>query len=154
MFENLKRTRKELEDEALKLDEKLVQLLEKQLNVMDTEKQNDNEEIEEDHSLALKVADEIVRIEKNLDRVDDKKRIKPLNKALERIRENFQANGYEIVSLLNHEYDDRMNIDVINFKADENLKEGQRIISKVIKPPIKYKGVLIQRGQVDVSQYE
>lgn len=154
MFENLKKTRKELEDEALKLDEKLVQLLEKQLNVMDAEKQDDNKEKEDDHSLALKVADEIVRIEKNLDRVDDKKRIKPLNKALERIRANFQANGYEIVSLLNQEYDDRMNIDVINFKPDGNLKEGERVISKVIKPQIKYKGVLIQRGQVDVSQYE
>jgi len=102
----------------------------------------------------LKVADEIERIEKNLERVEDQKRIKPLAKALERIRANFQSNGYEIVSLLNQKYDDRMSLDVINFKVDDTLEDGERIISRVVKPQVKYNGVLIQRGQVDVSQSE
>ncbi|CAN0605917.1 unnamed protein product, partial [Ectocarpus sp. 12 AP-2014] len=35
---------------------------------------------------------------------------------------------------------------------DENLEEGTRIITAVIKPQVNYKGVLIQRAQVDVSQ--
>ena len=153
--EKLSKTRKELEEEAIKLDEKLVGILENQLKILQEERpeqQNGQDVQEQDHTLALKVADEIVRIEKNLERVDDKQRIKPLSKALERIRANFKANGYEIVSLLNKKYDDRDEIDVINFKVDENLNEGERIITRVVKPQVKFNGVLIQKGQVDVSQ--
>lgn len=154
--ESLATTRRELEQEAIRLDEKLVEVMETQMKIIQEERkaQPENKNGEQDHSLALKVADEIERIEKNLERVEDQKRIKPLAKALERIRANFQANGYEIVSLLNQKYDDRMSLDVINFKTDDTLKDGERIISRVVKPQVKYNGVLIQRGQVDVSQSE
>jgi len=154
--ESLASTRRELEKEAIRLDEKLVGVMETQMKIIQEERkaQPERSKGEQDHSLALKVADEIERIEKNLERVEDQKRIKPLAKALERIRANFQANGYEIVSLLNQKYDDRMSLDVINFKVDDTLKDSERIISRVVKPQVKYNGVLIQRGQVDVSQSE
>ena len=154
--ESLANTRKELEKEAIRLDEKLVGVMETQMKIIQEERKAKpgSQNGEQDHSLALKVADEIERIEKNLERVEDQKRIKPLAKALERIRANFQANGYEIVSFLNQKYDDRMSLDVINFKTDDTLKDGERIISRVVKPQVKYNGVLIQRGQVDVSQSE
>lgn len=154
--ESLVRTRRELEQEAIRLDEKLVGVMETQMKIIQEERkvQPESQNSEQDHALALKVADEIERIEKNLERVEDQKRIKPLAKALERIRANFQSNGYEIDSLLNQKYDDRMSLDVINFKVDDTLKDGERIISRVVKPQVKYNGVLIQRGQVDVSQSE
>ena len=154
--ESLASTRRELETEAIRLDEKLVGVMETQMKIVQEERntQPEGQNEEQDHSLALKVADEIVRIEKNLERVEDQKRIKPLTKALERIRANFQANGYEIVSLLNQKYDDRMSLDVINFKTDDSLNDGERIVSRVVKPQVKFNGVLIQRGQVDVSQSE
>lgn len=154
--ESLTNTRKELEQEAIRLDEKLMQVMENQMKVLEdgNKSQSETQNNEPDHSLALKVADEIVRIEKNLERVDDQKRIKPLSKALDRIRANFEANGYEIVSLLNKKYDDRDEIDVINFKVDENINEGERVITRVVKPQIKFNGKLIQKGQVDVSQSE
>jgi hypothetical protein len=57
-----------------------------------------------------------------------------------------------MVNLLNKGYDERMNIDVINFITDENLTEGRKIITSVIKPQVNYNGILIQRAQVDVSQ--
>ena len=69
-----------------------------------------------------------------------------------RIQNNFAANGYEMINHLNKAYDERFNIDVINFITDENLEEGARIISAVIKPQVNYNDVLIQRAQVDVSQ--
>ena len=78
--------------------------------------------------------------------------IKPLLKGIERIQNNFSANGYEMINHLNKAYDERFNLDVINFITDENLDEGTRIITAVIKPQVNYKGVLIQRAQVDVSQ--
>lgn len=151
----IKNTKKSLEEESIKLDSKLVEVLDTQLKLKQEEKQvvstNSNSEI--DHSLALKVADEIVRMQKNISKMDDDtKGLKPLVKGIERIQANFASNGYEMVNLLNKDYDERMNIDVINFITDENLTEGRKIITSVIKPQVNYNGVLIQRAQVDVSQ--
>jgi predicted RNase H-like nuclease (RuvC/YqgF family) len=151
----IRNTKKSLEEESLKLDSKLVEVLDIQLKLKQEEKQivsaNSNTEI--DHSLALKVADEIVRMQKNISKMDEEtKGLKPLVKGIERIQANFASNGYEMVNLLNKGYDERMNIDVINFITDENLTEGRKIITSVIKPQVNYNGILIQRAQVDVSQ--
>ena len=151
----IRNTKKSLEEESLKLDNKLIEVLETQLKVQQEETKNQpiatNEKT--DHSLALKVADEIVRMQKNISRMDaDIKGLKPLEKGIERIQANFAANGYEMVNLLNNEYDERMNIDVINFVEDDTLESGKRIISKIIKPQVNFNGILIQRAQVEVSQ--
>ncbi len=151
----IRNTKKSLEEESLKLDNKLIEVLETQLKVQQEESKNQliatNEKA--DHSLALKVADEIVRMQKNISRMDaDTKGLKPLEKGIERIQANFAANGYEMVNLLNNEYDERMNIDVINFVEDDTLESGKKIISKIIKPQINFNGILIQRAQVEVSQ--
>ena len=151
----IKNTKKSLEEESVKLDSKLIEVLETQLKLKQEEKQftpaNSTNEI--DHSLALKVADEIVRMQKNISKMDhETKGLKPLVKGIERIQANFASNGYEMVNLLNKDYDERMNIDVINFITDENLSEEKKLITAVIKPQVNYKGVLIQRAQVDVSQ--
>jgi len=148
---NLQDTRKALEEEGVKLDNKLIEVLETQLKII--KNNNLGKEKEIDHTLALKVADEIVRIEKNISKMDSStKGIKPLIKGIERIKDNFAANGYEMVQLLGKEYDDGMNIDVINFIDDENIPSGKKIITRIIKPQVNYKDVLIQRAQVDVSQ--
>lgn len=151
----IKNTKTALEEESIKLDSKLVEVLESQLKLKLEKKQiipiNSNNEI--DHSLALKVADEIVRMQKNISKMDNEtKGLKPLVKGIERIQANFASNGYEMVNLLNKDYDERMNIDVINFITDENLTEGRKVIKAVIKPQVNYNDVLIQRAQVDVSQ--
>ncbi|MBL0235679.1 MAG: hypothetical protein IPQ02_03425 [Saprospiraceae bacterium] len=151
----IKNAKKSLEEESIKLDSKLIEVLDTQLKLKQEEKQivsaNTNTEI--DHSLALKVADEIVRMQKNISKMDEEtKGLKPLVKGIERIQANFASNGYETINLLNKDYDERMNIDVINFITDENLTAGRKIITSVIKPQVNFNGVLIQRAQVDVSQ--
>jgi len=147
---NLQDTRKAIEEEGVKLDNKLVEVLETQLKIINN---NTGSEKETDHALALKVADEIVRIEKNISKMDNEtKGIKPLVKGIERIKDNFKANGYDMVQLLDKEYDDGMNIDVINFIDDDTIPSGEKIITRIIKPQVNYKDVLIQRAQVDVSQ--
>ncbi len=151
----IRNTKKSLEEEGLRLDNKLIEVLETQLLVQQEESKSQSPTTHEkaDHSLALKVADEIVRLQKNISRMDaDIKGLKPLEKGIERIQANFAANGYEMVNLLNNEYDERMNIDVINFLEDDSLESGKKIITKVIKPQVNYKGILIQRAQVEVSQ--
>ena len=150
----LHKTKLSLEEETVKLDNKLIELLESQLKVKEaTPVVAAENAAAPDHSLALKVADEIVRMQKNIAKMsDDVKGLKPLLKGIERIQNNFLANGYEMINLLNKDYDERMNIDVINFITDKNLPEGRKVICAVIKPQVNYNGVLIQRAQVDVSQ--
>jgi len=145
--------RKSLEKEMIKIDSKLISLLGPQPKSIETQKDGQVKiNNEPDHSLALKVANEIVRMEKNLARVDKGfKGVKPLLKGLERIKDSLAANGYEILDLVGKEYDDRMNVEVINFLFDENIQKGKSIITKVIKPQVNYDGVLIQRAQVEVS---
>jgi hypothetical protein len=151
----IRKTKATLEEESVKLDNKLVEVLDTQLKLqLETAKSQPVASNEKsDHSLALKVADEIVRMQKNISKMDEAtKGIKPLLRGIERIQNNFAANGYEMINLLNTDYDERSKIDVINFITDENLAEGKRIISAVVKPQVNYNGVLIQRAQVDVSQ--
>ncbi|MDR2408964.1 MAG: hypothetical protein LBE13_12745 [Bacteroidales bacterium] len=151
----IRNTKQSLEEKGLKLDNKLVEVLDTQLKLMQEEKRitqaKPTNEI--DHSLALKVADEIVRMQKNISKMDgETKGLKPLVKGIERIQNNFASNGYEMVNLLNKDYDERANIDVINFISDENLPLGRKVITAVIKPQVNYNGILIQKAQVDVSQ--
>lgn len=137
-----------MQEDSIKLDNQILMLVEKQLNAAPTVAS----QAEKDHSLALKVADEIVRIELNLSRMDSSvKGYKQLSKAVERIKNNFQANGYEIVDMLGKPYNEGMKV-VANFVPDDNLKEGEQVITGVIKPQINYNGKMIQSAQITVSQ--
>lgn len=141
-----------LQEDALKLDEKLIELLDKQLNIQQTTSVTTKEEKEVDHSLAKKVADEIVRIELNLSRMDASvKGHKQLSKAVERIKNNFLAQGYEIVDMLGKPYNEGMRINA-DFAINEELQEGERIITSITKPQINYNGEIIQKATVTVSQ--
>lgn len=143
-----------LEKEALGLDIKLIEILENQIFLPQEKKSYliSDQEVDIDHSLVLKVADEITRMQKNIYQMGPSvKGIKPLTKGLDRIRKNFMANGYEILDLLNKPYNSRMNIDVINYVDNPALGEEDKVIVKVIRPQVNFNGVLIQRAQVDVA---
>ena len=149
----LQQAQVKLQEESIKLDEKLVEVLDKQLPAIDIKNQGESDQ-EPDHSLALKVADEIVRIEKNLSNMDSSiKGYKPLSKAVQRIKDNFMAYGYEMVEMLGKPYSDGMKASV-TFVTDENMKDGEKIITRVIKPQVNYNGVMIQIAQIEVSQSE
>lgn len=146
--ESLESAQKAILEESVKLDNKLVELMDKQVVPQPEGSGND----QPDHSLALKVADEIVRIETNLSRMDESvKGYKQLKKAVERIRTNFLANGYEIVEMLGKPYNEGMKV-VANFVSDDTLAEGEQKITGIIKPQINYKGKMIQSAQITVSQ--
>ncbi len=147
-FEKIKSAQDALQEESLKLDEKLVDILDKQMAIQNAAPA----QAEPDHSLALKVADEIVRIETNLSRMDASvKGYKQLSASVRRIKENFAANGYEMVDMLGKPYKEGMKV-IANFVPDESLKEGEQIITGIIKPQINYNGVMIQAAQITVSQ--
>lgn len=153
LSDQIKKTYEELHDEQTKLDGQLIKLLDTQMQLMKEERQTLSAKAEEvDHSLALKVADEIIRIQKNLSNMDSAtKGLKQLSASVERIKDNFRANGYEMIDILNKPYDIGMKVIVANSVPNDNLKEGEQIISKIIKPQVNFKGVMIQAAQVEVS---
>ncbi len=144
--DDLQLAQTKLQEECIKIDSKMIDLMEKFMKLQPPSSS------EPDHSLALKVADEITRIEVNLSRMDASVRgYKQLSKAVERIKNNFLANGYEIVDMLGKPYNEGMKV-IADFVPDEKLAEGEQIITGITKPQIKYKGDMIQAGQVTVSQ--
>ena len=140
-----------MQEESIKLDNKLLEVVEQQMKAVPV---TTNNAASVDHSLALKVADEIVRIELNLSRMDPSiKGYKQLAKAVQRIKDNFLANGYEIVDMLGKPYIAGMKA-AVTFVIDENLSRGEQVITKVIKPQINYQQQMIQAAQIEVSQSE
>lgn len=107
---------------------------------------------EADHSLALKVADEITRIEQNLAQMDAAVRgHKQLTAAVKRMHENLQAAGYQLPALLDKPYDEGMKVTAA-FVTDEQYDKDQRIITRVFKPTVLHHGRMIQAGDVQVTQ--
>lgn len=145
--EALQIAQSKIQEDSVKLDNQMLALMERKMNANPVIASADT-----DHSLALKVADEIVRIELNLSRMDASvKGYKQLTKAVERIKNNFQANGYEIIDMLGKPYNEGMKV-IANFVPDETLKEGEQIITGVTKPQINFNGKMIQAAQITVSQ--
>lgn len=151
--QKIKETQKQLQEENVKLDAKLVEILEKQIeskNAINVTSKEESNEV--DHSLAIKVADEITRIEINLSRMDPSiKGYKQLSKAVDRIKNNFLAQGYEIVAMLGKPYNNGMRV-IADFVVNEELNEGEQIITGITKPQINYNGEMIQAAQITVSQ--
>ena len=84
----IQQTKKALEEEGVKLDSKLADLLASQMQLMKEERQAvpSSKAEEVNHELALKVADEIIRIQKNLGNMDaETKGLKQLVASVKRI---------------------------------------------------------------------
>jgi cell division septum initiation protein DivIVA len=149
----LSNAKKSIEEEQVQINTKLAELYNGQMELLKQErKANPTNEI--DHSLALKVADEIVKMQMNLVHMDGKVRgHKQLTIAVTNVFDNFKANGYEIVDLLNKPYNDGMNMDASK-EPDPTLNEGEQIIRRIIKPEIHYNNKMIQKAQVIVAYGE
>jgi hypothetical protein len=148
LSDQIKNSSEAIREEIIKIDNQVFWSLDFQKKLSKTE-QNESENI--DHSLILKVADEIIRIQKNLSNMDpETKGLKQLEFAVDRIQDNLKENGYEMVELLNKPYDQGMKVSA-KFKTDDTLKRGEQIITRIIKPQINYNNVIIQEAQVEVS---
>lgn len=145
----LKDAQKNIESQIVKLDNQLIKILEHKMKV---ESESRPTNAEPDHSLPLKVADEIVRIQNNIDRMDPTdKNVGRLNKALSRMKTSFTAYGYEIVDMRGQEYTDNIPFEV-RFIPDYEIEEGKRIISGMDKLMVRYNGKMIQAPILAVRQ--
>jgi hypothetical protein len=114
--------------------------------------QTDAQSADPDHSLALKLADEITLMERNISLMDtNTKGLKQLNRSIGKLKDNLAANGYEIPELLGKPYNEGMKAIITNTIQDENLEHGVELITKIIKPQVNYKDVMIQAANIEVS---
>ena len=150
--EQIIKTRETLEAEAMKLDNKLMEVLETQLQLLKEQPQVPRQqETEIDHSLALRVGEEIHRMRKRIENMpEDTKGLGALKNSLMRLEEEFNETGYEIINLLEKPYVDGLRVKA-RFVPSDDLKPGEEIITKIIKPQINYKGVLINIAEIEVS---
>lgn len=155
LIENLNNTKISIEESLIKEFVKQTVLLETQLQLIEDQAKNQSTNItnqEIDHSLALKVADEITLIERNISLMDkDVKGLKQLSRSIQKLKDNLNANGYEIPELLGKQFNQGMKLTVVSSIPDDNLNKGDEIISKIIKPQVNYRSKMIQAAQVEVS---
>ena len=148
--EALQAAQTKMQEESVKLDNQLLAIVQKQLDAFVPSANKTTGE--PDHSLVVKLADEIARIETNLSKMDKSVRgYKQLVQAKDRMINNVRANGYEIISLLGQEYNDGMQFPA-RFVPDESLPESKRIITGMIKMQVNYNGKMIQPAEIVVSQ--
>jgi len=153
LIEKLSKTKTSLEEGLIKEFGKQTELMESQIKLIENQKTSTQIHVAEiDHTLALRVADEITLIERNISLMDSSvKGLKQLSRSVTKLRDNLLANGYEIPELLGKKYDPGMKVIVVSAIPDENIENGVEIISKVIKPQVNYQEVMIQTAQIEVS---
>lgn len=153
-IDQLSKTKSSIEESLVKEFGKQTELMDSQLHLIEQQKTTlqATPNAEPDHSLALKVANEINLIERNINLMDSKtKGLKQLQASVRKLKDNLSANGYEMPELLGKQFHQGMKVIVINSIPDENLEKGSEIISKILIPQVNYNDKMIQTAQIEVS---
>lgn len=153
-IDQLSKTKSSIEESLVKEFGKQTELMDAQLRLIEQQKTTlrATPNVEPDHSLALKVADEITLIERNISLMDTgTKGLKQLSRSVSKLRDNLAANGYEMPELLGKPLNRGMHSIPVNTIPDENLEPGVEMITKIIKPQVNYNGKMIQAAQIEVS---
>lgn len=147
------KTNATLQNEAIKLDSKLVEILQSQLSILKEErKTKGTATAEAEHKLPLKVGEEIHRMRKRIENMpQDVKGLSALTNSLQRLEEEFNDSGYSIEDLQGKKYVDGMKLEA-RFVDNPDIPKGEEIITDVLRPEIKYKGVVIQVAKVEVGK--
>ena len=105
----------------------------------------------ENHGLPLGVCNELTRIENNLLAMDPAVRgHKQLSACVRRVKENLKVHGYEITELRGRPYDGGMLVEAA-FVSEDGLASDDRIITRIIRPEVRFGGMIVQNASVKVS---
>ncbi|MDR1792488.1 MAG: hypothetical protein LBR36_03460 [Bacteroidales bacterium] len=148
----------QLEKQRKNVDEQLVQQFSQHTEILQSLSAHhsqysiSNSQLEIDHSLALKLADEITLMERNIALMDaSTKGLKQLNRSISTLKDNLIANDYQMPELLGKPYTEGLNATIINSIENENLAKNTTIITKIIKPQVNYHNKMIQAAEIEVS---
>lgn len=149
-LESVRKSEEKMVQSDTQLADRLIEVV-AQLKQSEQSTKAGSQQHEPDHSLPLKLADEIHRMRKRLAALpEETKGLKPLTKSLERLEEELQEQGYEIIDYTGLKYTENMSVSA-RFVPSDDLEEGQSIINKVVTPQVNFKGVLIRMADVEVS---
>jgi uncharacterized membrane-anchored protein YhcB (DUF1043 family) len=148
----LEKTKSSVEEQLVKEFSKQAEVMETLVKVLRATTLQTNASAEPDHSLALKLADEITLMERNLSLMDTgTKGLRQLNRSIGKLKDNLAANGYEIPELLGKSYNEGLKAIITNTIQDKNLEKGVELITKIIKPQVNFNDKMIQAAQIEVS---
>jgi hypothetical protein len=82
---------------------------------------------------------------------EDDSNNKRIQYSIERLKDGYNSRGYKLKDFTGEDFVIENNLRVINRIEDKNLKHGKKIISRMIKPTIYYKDVVIKPGEVELS---
>jgi len=151
LFKKITDVKGELEANTATVDNKLLQLAQKQLLLLQRESSTLENSNEANHSLVMNIADEIVRIQQNMTHMDPTiKGYKQLNRAVNSILSDMDNGGYEIPDLVNKSFNENMKA-IVHMELDTALEQGQQIIKRVIKPQVNYRGRMVQAAEIVVA---
>jgi septal ring factor EnvC (AmiA/AmiB activator) len=153
--DQLNKTKSSIEVSLINEFGKQTLLMDTQLHLIEQQKNSipNTLNLEPDHSLALKLANQINVMENNLNRMDqDVKGLKTLRKSISTLKDNLIANGYEMPELLGKSFSDKMKVIVTSTIPDENFKKDTEVITKVLIPQVNYNDKMIQTAQIETSK--
>lgn len=105
-----------------------------------------------DHSLPLKVGDEIHRMRKRIENMPQEvKGLGALKNSLNRLEEEINEAGYVMVDLKGKDYNDGMMCEA-RFVEDPSVPPGRELITDVLKPQINHNGQVIQVAKIEVGK--
>ncbi|MCD8203240.1 MAG: hypothetical protein LUD48_06340 [Prevotella sp.] len=137
-----------LESKLTDADSKTIELLEKNIEITSKVASQPKEQ---DHSLAIAVANELTRIQQNLNYMDSSvKGVSQLKNRAKALLTTLKSKQYDIPEMLGREYHEGDNI-VATMEYNEDLEPGTNRIKRVIKPQVSYNGKLIQAAEVVVE---
>jgi septal ring factor EnvC (AmiA/AmiB activator) len=142
-------TKTKLTQESAKLDLQLLDIIEKQLKVAD--KLNVTEP-KIDHTFHKNSANELQRIANYANSLNpESQEAAALQGSLGRLRNYFNSSDYEITDFTGKDYDERIPMKIKDTFFEETLTKGSEVISRTLKPQIKYKGEVIQEAEVSTK---
>jgi len=105
-----------------------------------------------DHTLGVLIGYELFKLiqySKILN--EDDTNNKRIQYSVERLKDGYNSRGYKLKDFTGEDFVIENNLRVINRIEDKNLKHGKKTISRMIKPTIYYKDVVIKPGEVELT---
>ena len=136
-----------LKDQIVKeLDQQTQQLAKESVIIKSSDHTND-------HTLAIRIANEVNRIERTISLLDPETRgLKQIKFSLSKLKDGLNANGYTVEDLVGKDFLDEMNYKVIEIDESTQFKKGQTIITRVLVPSVHHGNNRIQVAEIKITR--
>lgn len=100
----------------------------------------------------VELAVEVWRLENRINKTFSEDQRETIIKSVQKIKRYLDKNDIEIVDHTNQKFNEGLNLDVLAVEKDHNISESK--IKETIEPTITYKGKVVHKGKIIVSEKE